>query len=194
MSPDARPTPSCLGQAMSGLVDGELGHADRERALGHLAHCAPCRAEVEALRRTKALLAAAPAPAPAAALLARLGALAVPGVPPVLPVPSGAARPAVGFRRPGGPRRPAGLGPPPAPGPGRPRRPTRRVAAAGLAVLGVGVALALGGQRPVPPTTPVDPSTASFVSDYYSTSSEIPLTDPAGSASVVVPASTVRLP
>ncbi|MFC5185402.1 anti-sigma factor family protein [Actinomadura harenae] len=47
---------SCLGERLTALVDGELGHEERERALRHLAGCAPCRVEADALRRLKARL------------------------------------------------------------------------------------------------------------------------------------------
>ncbi|WP_026413910.1 zf-HC2 domain-containing protein [Actinomadura oligospora] len=47
---------SCLGERLTALVDGELGHEERERALRHLAGCASCRAEADALRRLKARL------------------------------------------------------------------------------------------------------------------------------------------
>ncbi|WP_214109070.1 anti-sigma factor family protein [Acrocarpospora catenulata] len=45
-----------LGERVSALIDGELGHNDRERALAHLTFCADCRAEVEALRALKSRL------------------------------------------------------------------------------------------------------------------------------------------
>jgi hypothetical protein len=44
---------SHLGHRMSALIDGELGHAQRERALAHLARCEPCRREAAALRALK---------------------------------------------------------------------------------------------------------------------------------------------
>ena len=47
-----------LGDRVSALVDGELGHEARERALAHVAHCADCRAELAAERAVKGLLAA----------------------------------------------------------------------------------------------------------------------------------------
>ncbi|GIH27301.1 hypothetical protein Aph01nite_56110 [Acrocarpospora phusangensis] len=45
-----------LGERVSALIDGELGHNDRERALAHLTFCAECRAEVEAFRALKSRL------------------------------------------------------------------------------------------------------------------------------------------
>ncbi|MEW9529224.1 anti-sigma factor [Microbispora sp. NPDC049125] len=47
---------SHLGERVSALIDGELGHNDRERALAHLTFCADCRAEVDAMRSLKSRL------------------------------------------------------------------------------------------------------------------------------------------
>ncbi|MFG2005871.1 anti-sigma factor family protein [Spirillospora sp. NPDC048911] len=47
---------SCLGERLTALVDGELGHEERDRALAHLARCERCRAEADALRRLKGRL------------------------------------------------------------------------------------------------------------------------------------------
>ncbi|MBO0816711.1 MAG: zf-HC2 domain-containing protein, partial [Actinobacteria bacterium] len=44
---------SHLGYRLSALIDGELGHAQRERVLTHLARCEPCRREAAALRALK---------------------------------------------------------------------------------------------------------------------------------------------
>jgi anti-sigma factor RsiW len=41
------------GQRLSALVDGELGEAERDRVLAHLAGCEPCRREAIALRALK---------------------------------------------------------------------------------------------------------------------------------------------
>ena len=45
-----------LGPAVTALVDGELRHDRREQVLAHLAHCSPCRVEVEVLRTVKATM------------------------------------------------------------------------------------------------------------------------------------------
>ena len=42
-----------LGERLTALIDGELGHDEREKAHRHLAACADCRAEAEALRGLK---------------------------------------------------------------------------------------------------------------------------------------------
>lgn len=102
-----------LGARISALVDGELGHEARDRALAHVAHCPTCRDQLDAERAVKAALAAAPAPAPSEGVLASLQALALPGGPlpprartmpqgpvvPVLPPPGRAPRGARGDSR-----------------------------------------------------------------------------------------------
>ncbi|MEU6771260.1 zf-HC2 domain-containing protein [Streptomyces sp. NPDC046759] len=64
-----------LGDRLSALVDGELGHESRERVLAHLATCARCKAEADAQRRLKNVFAEAAPPPPSASLLARLQGL-----------------------------------------------------------------------------------------------------------------------
>ncbi|MEU1053759.1 zf-HC2 domain-containing protein [Streptomyces sp. NPDC005876] len=64
-----------LGDRLSALVDGELGHDARERVLAHVATCAKCKAEVDAQRRLKNVFAEAAPPAPSESLLARLQGL-----------------------------------------------------------------------------------------------------------------------
>ena len=149
----------CLGDVVAALVDGELDHAARERAQRHLAHCDACRAEVDAQRRLKARLHQVPAPDVPDALTARLLAMTAPDV---ATLAAGPARP-VSVRpaaRPVGRTRPAG----------RPSRRRRRAAAgSALAALGVAAALALGGQPPQRPSTPVDPGTDAFVAEFVDT-------------------------
>jgi Putative zinc-finger len=64
-----------LGDRLSALVDGELGHETRERVLAHLATCARCKAEAAAQRALKNVFAEAAPPPPSASLLARLQGL-----------------------------------------------------------------------------------------------------------------------
>ncbi|MFJ8197502.1 anti-sigma factor family protein [Streptomyces sp. NPDC096152] len=64
-----------LGDRLSALVDGELGHETRERVLAHVATCAKCRTEVDAQRRLKNVFAETAPPPPSASLLARLQGL-----------------------------------------------------------------------------------------------------------------------
>lgn len=61
-----------LGARLGALVDGELAHDDRDRALAHLAGCAQCRTLVEAERALKTRLEAMPMPEPSARLMAAL--------------------------------------------------------------------------------------------------------------------------
>ncbi|MFJ4620593.1 anti-sigma factor family protein [Streptomyces sp. NPDC088812] len=72
-----RPTPAeqHLGDRLSALVDGELGHDTRERVLAHLATCPKCKAEVDAQRRLKNVFAEVAPPAPSESFLARLQGL-----------------------------------------------------------------------------------------------------------------------
>ncbi|MEU6671583.1 zf-HC2 domain-containing protein [Streptomyces sp. NPDC046727] len=64
-----------LGDRLSALVDGELGHETRERVLAHLATCARCKAEADAQRALKNVFAEAAPPSPSASFLARLQGL-----------------------------------------------------------------------------------------------------------------------
>lgn len=64
-----------LGDRLSALVDGELGHDARERVLAHVATCPKCKAEVDAQRRLKNVFAKAAPPAPSESFLARLQGL-----------------------------------------------------------------------------------------------------------------------
>ena len=64
-----------LGDRLSALVDGELGHETRERVLAHLATCAKCKAEADAQRRLKSVFAEMAPPPPSESFLARLQGL-----------------------------------------------------------------------------------------------------------------------
>lgn len=70
-----------LGERVSALVDGELGHAERERALAHLTFCADCRREVESVRALKSRLRSLDGPAMPADLTMSLLRMAEPGGP-----------------------------------------------------------------------------------------------------------------
>ncbi|WP_416963173.1 anti-sigma factor family protein, partial [Streptomyces sp. Agncl-13] len=73
----SRPTPAeqHLGDRLSALVDGELGHESRERVLAHLATCTKCKAEADAQRRLKNVFAEVAPPPPSESFLARLQGL-----------------------------------------------------------------------------------------------------------------------
>jgi Putative zinc-finger len=75
--PAPTPAEEHLGERLTALVDGELGHDARERVLAHIATCDECRAEVDEQRRLKGVFAAASrmTPAPPPGLMARLQAL-----------------------------------------------------------------------------------------------------------------------
>ncbi|MEV5984654.1 zf-HC2 domain-containing protein [Streptomyces sp. NPDC052051] len=81
MNASFRPTPAeqHLGDRLSALVDGELGHETRERVLAHLATCAKCKAEADAQRRLKNVFAQAAPPPPSESFLARLQGLSSAG-------------------------------------------------------------------------------------------------------------------
>ncbi|MFJ1651574.1 zf-HC2 domain-containing protein [Streptomyces sp. NPDC088337] len=64
-----------LGDRLAALVDGELGHDMRDRALAHVATCPKCKAEVDAQRRLKNVFAQAAPPPPSESFLARLQGL-----------------------------------------------------------------------------------------------------------------------
>lgn len=66
-----------LGERLSALIDGELGAAEHERALIHLAKCEPCRFEADMMRRLKRRLTGLGEPEPDMDFMGRL--LARPG-------------------------------------------------------------------------------------------------------------------
>lgn len=70
-----------LGERASAFVDGELGHAERERALAHLTFCGDCRREVESVRALKSRLRALDTPSLSADLTMSLLHMAEPGGP-----------------------------------------------------------------------------------------------------------------
>ncbi|MBQ0828356.1 zf-HC2 domain-containing protein [Streptomyces tagetis] len=64
-----------LGDRLSALVDGELGHDARERVLAHVATCPKCKTELDAQRRLKSVFAETAPPGPSESFLARLQGL-----------------------------------------------------------------------------------------------------------------------
>ncbi|WP_157488748.1 zf-HC2 domain-containing protein [Pseudofrankia sp. DC12] len=66
-----------LGGRLCPLVDGQLRHDDRDRALAHLAHCSSCRRQVAEYRRMKQRLAGLWEPALPDQLADRLRGLGV---------------------------------------------------------------------------------------------------------------------
>jgi anti-sigma factor RsiW len=82
---------SHLCARLSPLVDGQLDHDERDRALSHLAHCLRCRHEVIEYRQMKARLAGLGTPSLPTELADRLLRLTV-----AAPARQAAARPATG--------------------------------------------------------------------------------------------------
>jgi|HubBroStandDraft_6_1064221.scaffolds.fasta_scaffold153867_3 anti-sigma factor RsiW len=133
---------SHLGHRLSALIDGELGHVDRDRVLVHLVRCEPCRVEAAALRMLKRRMNALGGAAADSALNHRLMRLALPGDVPADPAATG---------EPGWFWPAAGSGPSPAGA--RELRPSRFVVAGCCAFLLVSLgaaAFAAGGGSPQP--------------------------------------------
>ena len=82
-------------EQLSALLDNELDEQERAELSAHLPTCVECRAELESLRRTKALVRALPQPA-----LPRSFALPLEAVAPAQPRPAAAARPTPSSARP----------------------------------------------------------------------------------------------
>ena len=171
--PGARTTGPCLGDVAAALIDGELSHAERERAHRHLTHCPACRAEVEAERQLKLRLhGLAPAPALGEMLSARLLAVGssdalsrrTSGVP-------GSRRDATQTRdarpRARSPLSRSSSGRSPLSRSSSGRSPLRRrtLGSAAVVALGLTAAFAFGGGSE-PPSTTVDPGIGAFVTEY----------------------------
>jgi hypothetical protein len=61
-----------LGPRLAALVDGELSHDDRDRALAHIAGCVQCRTLVDSERTLKGQFDSMAMPEPSARLMAAL--------------------------------------------------------------------------------------------------------------------------
>jgi hypothetical protein len=188
---------SHLGELIAALVDNELSHDGRDRALAHIAGCAECRAEVDRQRRLKALLANQADPHPSAALQARLRAIAdgTPGT----PAASSAGGLRFGEPRPTRTRRSwlpataAAFAPPPrsvrpasrsaaagAPAPARPgarRRTVRRLVAGSASALALTAALAVVGSADAGAPAKVTPPVDQFLQEHTRTTARLPLGD-----------------
>lgn len=167
-----------LGETAAALVDGELGHAARESALAHLAHCRGCRIAVEEQRRTKALLARAATPLVPEELAARLrtiGLSSAPGAQRLVP-PAGRPPTAAGLRRPSGRR------------PGTARRRSRAwLTATGVAtslVFGLGTAFVAGGSGEKGPA--VSPAVDRYAVEHAATTGGVGFPETAVGAAVSV--------
>jgi hypothetical protein len=174
---------SHLGDRLSALVDGELSHEARDRALAHVAHCPSCHALLDSERAVKEALASARAPKPPASVLDSLNAIALPGAPlpprartmpqgpvvPVLPPPGRTPRGARADSR--GPSSYGGTSA---------RRATRaRYAAVGaLSVAGLVLGTAFAAGAPRQPAADVVPASAELSVEHTATTSGFTVGDP----------------
>lgn len=78
-----------LGERLTALIDGELGPAERDRALSHLAACDSCRGEADVLRKLKRRIGTLSDPSPSGDLMSTLFGLSEPGEPLPPPPPRG---------------------------------------------------------------------------------------------------------
>lgn len=202
---------SCLGERLTALVDGELGHEERDRALAHLAGCAQCRDEVSSLRKLKGRLrglsnlplADSIGEMPSDDFLSRLrslpssaGPAPSPGVPPAPPpgppaeTPAHSARPRRSSAR---PVRTRSAAHPHAARPAAghtgaiPAHLRRRYLVVGAATLflGLGTASYAAGERQHAPD--VTPAFDRFAVEHALTSGDAPLTDPLTDPATPVP-------
>jgi len=183
-----------LGIRVSALVDDQLSHDERDRALAHVTRCAECRMEMEQERLTKAALRRLPLVEPPAELLKVLLAMAEAGgpLPPQRRPFPGPTTPTVGWRpRNGRPQtgRPIGDR-----GSRRPevvhrdRRARTQLAAAGALSAGaLALMLATLGAPTAsdPAPTAVVPPMKTFTVEHAKSTGGMPFVEP---ASVVVPA------
>lgn len=203
-----------LGERLSALIDGELGAAEHERALIHLAKCEPCRFEADMMRRLKRRLTGLGEPEPDLDFMGRL--MARPGMdgPFGSSPPLGSSRPLGGFpgepprNLPEEPTRKAPERREPRTSPERyvpVRRPEDggsvrspyfsggRYAVAGLAVATalLGSAFVAGGENP--DNAPVvEPRLSDYAVEHAVTSRQIPVVDPTTDPVVAWPAGIPR--
>lgn len=149
-----------LGERVTALVDDQLDHEARDRALAHLARCHVCRADVERERKAKAALRGLPEVDPSPDLVRHLLELATPGgfaPPPRPPFPGGGI--SEGGRLPSAPA-----------GDRSERSRLRRAAGARLALAGTFsaglVALLLASLGEPEPTTPAPATVVPPVHQY----------------------------
>lgn len=159
-----------LGDVAAALVDGELGHAARERALRHLTACGRCRAEVDAQRALKASLHGSAVVAPVAHDALRVRLLALPVADTVRSGALAGDPPAPCLRRPD--IRPAVplTGPPPE----GPHARRRVVTGAGALVVGT-VVLVLGVSHDAAPPAPLPPAGGSLVTQSVRGAADAPV-------------------
>jgi hypothetical protein len=158
-----------LGERVAALVDGELGHDARERALAHLAGCQACRHEVETQRLLKNALRGAVAVPALERVSELMRGVPVPRRGAQLLSPTGYAAEPAAYSLSGGPAPSATLDHlpprPPRPVPHGWRRRRILVAASLTAGLGIAALAGLGGgERPTVPRGPsVDPASTAYL-------------------------------
>ncbi|MGH8822888.1 MAG: anti-sigma factor family protein [Jiangellaceae bacterium] len=191
-----------LGERVTALVDDQLGHDDRDRALAHVMNCELCRSEVERERETKAALRRLADIEPPASLVAALLALAEPGgpLPPERRPFPGTATPPVGWRardgRPGGGRPDTVAGTRRPEGAARLNRSRGRIRFAAAGALSAGaltLMLATLGGPAASGSAPaaVVPPMERFTVEHARSSGSLPFADP---AAVLVPVSSIPVP
>lgn len=168
-----------LGEEISALVDGELSHDARDRALAHIAVCSDCRAAVDAERRTKAAIIGLDP----LGLSPELGVRLL-GLPAELTAPHGlrAGTAWLAEHRPRRGRRQNSRRPPSNP-PARSARRRRRTSAlaGGALALGACIAAVVVGGGPSG-GRPVTPQVDRFSVEHAAVTPEVPLTDQGGPA------------
>ncbi|WP_159940368.1 MULTISPECIES: anti-sigma factor [unclassified Nocardiopsis] len=197
-----------LGERLSALVDGELGPAEHESALIHLARCESCRFEADLMRRLKRRLHGLCEPEPDADFMGRLAGLsrdpATAGRGPTEPPPGGAgfgAGPPLGLSRPlggfPGGHHPASAPPESGAAPHRPQRAARperhrperlahllpafpggRYAVAGFAVASVLIGSAFVAGGDTEETPVVQPRLSDYAVEHAVTSRHLPVAHP----------------
>lgn len=177
---------SHLGDRLSALVDGELGGAELDRALAHLAACERCRNEAAKLRELKRKLRALLAGPPAeAAVTGRLIEMTGPGGPPpprrqlLRVMPGRRAVPGPAASRPAGrPDRPASL----QARPGRCRR--YLVLGTVSVVVGLGAAaFTVGGGGEAAPGPRITPPVEMYSVEHAITTGQVPFPEPSSAVS-----------
>jgi anti-sigma factor RsiW len=151
---------SHLGDRLAALVDGELDHESRDRALAHIATCDSCRAEVDAERRLKARIRSLSQPELAPDLNLRLLSLAGTSLGDSLPPGSMYLNPHLRRDR------------------------TRKAAAAAACILAMTLttAFAVGGS---PTGTPVRPAVDQYAVEHALVVNDVPLSDAYAGSDVV---------
>jgi anti-sigma factor RsiW len=183
-----------LGDRLSGLVDGELDGAERDKATAHLARCEQCRSEAAALRDLKGQLRSLAVESPAVAaheadMVRRLMSMAGVSTQPPRRRLRVLSRPARGLRPPGpGSSRPGGF-----PGSRMSRRHGRYLALGAVTLMvGLGTAAFSAGGGDAAPGPGITPQMQLYSEEHAITTGDVPFAGVPGSggAPVLLPATT----